>query len=253
MPKTGVLVYCFNTPTYRYDLIASKTIPLLQKNLRSDITVVTNTETKKCLEKLEHLENINFIILEPQKGNFIDQKPWYNLERHSAYNVSPYDNTILLDIDYFCYSDHLLDYVRTDHDFWIHDSVYDVTGKNSYEFSRNSIIPMLWATVIIFKKTQKVKAIFETVAHVKKFYQYYCSLYRVDFRNFRNDYAFSIAVHQIDGMISTNKIPVRLPTLPANAKVIRVDQSGIAWELDDKVGLVENMDLHVIDKGVAYV
>lgn len=250
MPKTGVLLYCFNTPKYRYDLIASKTIPLLRKNLNVDITVITDPETHQYLKQFDWLD---FKTIEPQKGNTIDQKPWYNLERHKAYDLSPYDNTILLDIDYFCYTDQLLSYAETEHDFWIHDKVYDVTGKGSYDFSRNSIIPMLWATVIVFKKTQRVKAIFETVAHVKQFYQYYCTLYRIDFGNFRNDYAFSIAAHQIEGMVPTKKIPVRLPTLPANAKVTSVYQSGLVWEMDDKVGTVENTDIHVIDKGVAYV
>lgn len=250
MSKTGVLLYCFNTPKYRYDLIASKTIPLLRKNLNVDITVITDPETHEYLKQFDW---VDFKTIEPQKGNTIDQKPWYNLERHRAYDLSPYDNTILLDIDYFCYTDQLLYYAETKHDFWIHDRVYDVTGKGSYDFSRNSIIPMLWATVIVFKKTQRVKAIFETVAHVKQFYQYYCTLYRIDFGNFRNDYAFSIAAHQIEGMVPTKKIPVRLPTLPANAKVTSVYQSGLVWEMDDMVGTVENTDIHVIDKGVAYV
>ena len=250
MSKTGVLLYCFNTPKYRYGLIASKTIPLLRKNLNLDITVITDPDTYKCMKQFD---TVDYKMLEPQRGNTIDQKPWYNLERHRAYELSPYDNTILLDIDYFCYTDQLLTYADTEHDFWIHDKVYDVTGKGSYEFSRNSIIPMLWATVIVFKKTKKVKAIFDTVAHVKKFYQYYCSLYRIDFRNFRNDYAFSIAAHQMDGMVPTKKIPVRLPTLPANAKVKSLGESGLVWEIEDKVGAIENMDLHIIDKGVAYV
>jgi hypothetical protein len=223
---------------------------LLRKNLNIDITVITDPETHEYLKQFDW---VDFKTIEPQKGNTIDQKPWYNLERHKAYDLSPYDNTILLDIDYFCYTDQLLSYAETEHDFWVHDQVYDVTGKGSYEFSRNSIIPMLWATVIVFKKTQRVKAIFETVAHVKQFYQYYCTLYRIDFGNFRNDYAFSIAAHQIEGMVPTKKIPVRLPTLPANAKVTSVYQSGLVWEMDDKVGTVENTDIHVIDKGVAYV
>ena len=212
--------------------------------------MITDPETHEYLKQFDW---VDFKTIEPQKGNTIDQKPWYNLERHKAYDLSPYDNTILLDIDYFCYTDQLLSYAETEHDFWIHDKVYDVTGKGSYDFSRNSIIPMLWATVIVFKKTQRVKAIFETLAHVKQFYQYYCTLYRIDFGNFRNDYAFSIAAHQIEGMVPTKKIPVRLPTLPANAKVTSVYQSGLVWEMDDKVGTVENTDIHVIDKGVAYV
>jgi hypothetical protein len=75
----------------------------------------------------------------------------------------------------------------------------------------------------------------------------------VDFKNFRNDYAFAIALHQMDGLVSTNKIPVTLPTLPGNAKVTKFDQQGITWELGDTKGVITGTDVHVIDKGVAYV
>lgn len=250
MSHTGVLVYCFNTPVYRYDKIAAKTIPLLKKNLGLEITMITDIDTFKMLPDLGH---INYKLLEPEKTNGIDRKPWYNLERHRAYDLSPYDTTILVDIDYFCYTEQLLEYAKTDHDFWIHEHVHDLTGKNNYAFKSNSIIPMLWATVIIFKKTKKVRALFDMVRQVKNNYQYYCSLYRIDFKNFRNDYAFSMAAHQIDGMVTTNKIPVKLPTLPANARVLRVTDTGITWELDNVENSIDHSDVHVIDKGVAYV
>ena len=75
----------------------------------------------------------------------------------------------------------------------------------------------------------------------------------IDFKNFRNDYAFAIALHQLDGLVPTKKIPVSLPTLPAQAKVVKFDQESIVWELEDKTGIVYDTDVHVIDKGVAHV
>jgi hypothetical protein len=247
---TGVMMYCFNTEFYSYDKIAAKTVPLVKKNLGLEVTLVTNAET---FEKLPPLGFVNYKIIKNETGNQIDRKPWHNLDRHRAYEISPYDTTLLLDLDYFCYTDHLLTYAEVEDDFLIHDKVYDITGKNSYDFRKNSIIPMLWATVIIFKKTDRAKRIFNMVKYIKENYQYFCSLYRVDFKNFRNDYAFAIALHQMDGLVSTNKIPVTLPTLPGNAKVTKFDQQGITWELGDTKGVITGTDVHVIDKGVAYV
>ena len=142
---------------------------------------------------------------------------------------------------------------KSNDDFLIHDKVYDITGRNSYDFRSNSIIPMLWATVIVFKKTQRVKKIFDMVNYIKANYAYFCSLYRIDYKNFRNDYAFAMALHQIDGMVPTKKIPVKLPTLPALAKVIEVQEDCLVWELEDNTGVIYDTDVHVIDKGVAYV
>ena len=247
---TGVLLYCFNTDSYRYDKIAAKTIPLLRRNLGLEITVVTNDETRVHLPEQE---GVNYMVIENQTGNYINQKSWHNLDRHRAYELSPYEKTILLDIDYFCYSDYLLTLANTDQDFMVHDKVHDVTGHDSYEFARNSMIPMVWATVIIFKKTPKAMAIFDMVKYVKERYSYFCDLYRIDFQNFRNDYAFAIALHQLGGFKGYETIPNRLPTLPAAAKVTEVSATHVSWNHQGRHGKIANNDLHVIDKGVQNV
>ena len=112
---------------------------------------------------------------------------------------------------------------------------------------------MLWATVIIFRKSPKSKSVFDMVQYIKKHYQHFCSLYRIDFRNFRNDYAFSIAMHQLEGFVPTKKLPARLITLPALAEVTRVESNGIEWQMEGRVGAIQDSDVHVIDKGVAHV
>jgi len=249
---TGVLLFCFNTEHYSYDKIAAKTIPLIKKNLGLPVTVVTNNSTQELLKK-SLSDGINYKVIDNEIGNSIDNKPWHNLDRFRAYDISTYETTFLLDIDYFCFTNNLLTYADCVDDFLIHDQVHDLTGGKSYDFRQNSIIPMLWATVIIFRKTPRARAIFHMVEHIKKHYQYYCSLYRIDFRNFRNDYAFSMACHQVDGFLPTKKLPTKLPTLPAWAKVLEVNDEGLAWQSLDKSGKVINSDVHVIDKGVAYV
>tara|TARA_R110000822_G_scaffold31217_1_gene90407 strand:+ start:372 stop:1118 length:747 start_codon:yes stop_codon:yes gene_type:complete len=247
---TGVLLYCFNTESYRYDKIAAKTIPLLRQHLGLEITVVTNDETRVHLPEQE---GVTYMVIENQTGNYINQKSWHNLDRHRAYELSPYEKTILLDIDYFCYSDYLLTLANTDQDFMVHDKVHDVTGHDSYKFARNSMIPMVWATVIIFKKTPRTMAIFDMVKYVKERYSYFCDLYRIDFQNFRNDYAFAIALHQLGGFKGYETIPNRLPTLPAAAKVTEVSATHVSWNHQGRHGKIANNDLHVIDKGVQNV
>jgi hypothetical protein len=247
---TGVLLYCFNTESYRYDKIAAKTIPLLRQNLGLEITVVTNDETRVHLPEQE---GVNYMVITNQTGNYINQKSWHNLDRHRAYELSPYEKTILLDIDYFCYSDYLLTLANTDQDFMVHDKVHDVTGHDSYKFARNSMIPMVWATVIIFKKTPRAMAIFDMVKYVKERYSYFCDLYRIDFQNFRNDYAFAIALHQLGGFKGYETIPNRLPTLPAAARVTEVSATHVSWNHQGRHGRIANNDLHIIDKGVQNV
>jgi hypothetical protein len=112
---------------------------------------------------------------------------------------------------------------------------------------------MLWATVIIFKKTDRAKRIFDTVKYVKQYYQHFCDLYRVDFRNFRNDYAFSVAVNQVNGHTQQKFLPGKLPTLPGIAKVLEITDTGIVFKYDDKINYIENQDVHILDKEIANV
>ena len=248
--STGVLLYCFNTPTCDYHRLLERCVELIKKNLKLEITVVTNYETFK---KLKPLGMINYKFIDEELGNLRNGDQWNQLERCYAYDISPYDTTIVMDIDYFCYTDNLLTYINIDEDFLVHDKIHDLTGKNVYEFRDNSIIPMVWATVIIFKKTDRAKRIFDMVKYIKKYYQYFCQLYRVDFTNFRNDYAFSMAMNQVNGNISQKFLPGRLPTLPGLAKVLKITDTGVAFKYDDKINFIEDQDIHIIDKEVVNV
>ena len=246
----GVLVFCVNTDSYRYDKIAAKTIPLLKKNLGLPVTVVTNFETYKNLPPLGF---IDYKFIENQTGNTIDGKPWHNLDRHRAYELSPYDATLLVDIDYFCFNNDLLKLFEAEDRFLVHDKVHDVSGNNSYDFRNSSSIPMVWATLIFFRKCDFSRSVFEMVKYVKQNYEYFCNLYRIDFRNFRNDYAFAIALTQLHGFTNFPTMPTKLATLPASAKVISVNEEGITWQNGAELGELRNTDVHVIDKGVQNV
>jgi hypothetical protein len=112
---------------------------------------------------------------------------------------------------------------------------------------------MLWATVIIFKKTDRAKRIFDTVKYIKQNYQHFCNLYRVDFLNFRNDYAFSVAVNQVNGNIQQNFLPGKLPTLPGVAKVLQITDTSVVFKYDNKISYIENQDVHILDKEIANV
>jgi hypothetical protein len=241
---TGILLFCFDTDTCEYSRIANRCISLIQKNLDLPITVVTNNNTK---EKLQH-RDISLKIFKNETGNLRGKKQWNNLDRCHAYDLSPYQNTILMDIDYLPYTNNLLEYIKVSEDFLIHDKIHDLTGKGVYDFRKRSIIPMLWATVIIFRKTARARNIFDMVKYVKKHYQYFCDLYKIDMRNFRNDYAFTIALNQINGNMQQSFLPGNLPTLPEVAKVQKITDEGVIFKYDDKIGYIRDQDVHVIDK-----
>lgn len=246
----GILLYCFDTPTCKYHKILERCVRLIQKNLNLEITVVTNYETFKSIR---NLGMINYKLIDNETNNKRGKEFWYNLDRHTAYDMSPYDKTILMDIDYFCFTNNLLNLLDIDEDFLIHDKIHDLTGKDVYNFRKKSIIPILWATVIVFEKTARVKRIFDFVKYVKQNYQHFINLYRIDYNNFRNDYAFSIAVNQVNGHTQQKFLPGKLPTLPAIAKVLEFKDNGLVYRYEDKINFIEDQDVHVLDKEIVNV
>ena len=44
-----------------------------------------------------------------------------------------------------------------------------------------------------------------------------------------------------------------LSTLPPDCKVIKLSDSGIAWQYKDKIDWIENQDVHILNKEIANV
>tara|TARA_Y100001938_G_scaffold151083_1_gene245782 strand:+ start:5758 stop:6507 length:750 start_codon:yes stop_codon:yes gene_type:complete len=246
----GILLFCFDTKDFEYHKILEKCVHLLKKNLKLEITVVTNFETFK---KIKPLGFINYKFIEPEVGNKKNGLDWKNVDRHMAYELSPYDTTLVMDIDYFVYTDNLKQLLDTKYDFLISKHAYDLTNRDVFDLRRSSMIDMVWATVFVFRKTKKSKMIFDMVKYVKKYYGYFLDLYRIRDRRFRNDYAFAIALEQLNGFISYDTMPLTLSTLPPDCKIVKMSDTGIAWQYDSNLNYIENQDVHVLNKEIANV
>jgi hypothetical protein len=70
---------------------------------------------------------------------------------------------------------------------------------------------MYWATILYFTKSEMAKTIFDLTSHIKENYEYYRNVYDITESKFRNDYAFSIAVHMLCGFRESTVWPKELP------------------------------------------
>ena len=243
---TGVLLYCFNTPETNYHRLAERCVAQIRKYLKLEITIVTNIETYK---KFKPLGMINYKLVEnsttntrPYRGKSV---AWYNRERVQAYEHSPYDVTILMDCDYFVFSNTLLELAKTNFDMLLHDKVHDLTGKEMIMGTDEATLPLVWATVTLFKKNANTKAIFDMIKHVQEYYPHYKNLYRIRYINYRNDYAFAIALHQLN---LGSRIPTPMAMLADSAHIIDSDDHGIAFKQNDSVYFTSGQDVHALDK-----
>lgn len=248
--KKGILLFCFDTVDHKYHKILERCVHLIKKNLKLEITVVTNFDTYKHLKPLGF---VNYKFIEPELGNAKNGQEWKNVDRHLAYELSPYDVTLVMDIDYFPFTDNLRQFMDTKYDFLISKDAYDLTDRNSFDHRRFSIIDMVWATVFVFKKGKKAKRIFDMIKYVKSYYSYFLDLYRIYDRRFRNDYAFAIALQQANGFLNYDTLPIRLPTLPPDCDIMKFTDEGIVWQYNDQINCTEDQDVHVLNKEVANV
>ena len=247
---TGVLMYCFDTPEVNYHLLAERCVAQIRKYLKLEITIVTNFET---FEQFNDIAGLNIKLVKNKTGNkraYRGQSiAWHNLERSLAYKHSPYDTTILMDCDYFVFTDNLLTYTNTDYDFLLHNKVYDLTGENMIEGKNESTVPIVWATVTIFRKSVFAEQVFNLIQHIQQHYAHYRNLYRIKYKNYRNDFAFAIALHQLNGFNShKNFIPTPMAMLAHEVDVLDMSDKTITFKYNNKVNMVEEQDVHIMDK-----
>lgn len=127
-----------------------------------------------------------------------------NESRSTVYDLSPYDETLLIDCDYLVCNDALNNVWGSTEDVMINKNAIGLMHNqlSAEEIRLNAYgIRMYWATVIYFKKGKKAKMLFDLVEHVKENWEFYKLTYEFPGYMFRNDYAFSIAIHMLNGFI----------------------------------------------------
>jgi hypothetical protein len=150
--------------------------------------------------------------------------------RTQAYELSPYDETILLDSDYIIANDVLTHCFEQDSNFLIYKDASDLTGfRDNTEFLKISetSVDFYWATVVFFRKTKDNKVFFDLTKHIQENWQHYNSIFQINKPTFRNDWVFSIAIHIMNGYQDgdfANKLPGK--------KYYTADRD-ILWKLED--------------------
>jgi len=128
--------------------------------------------------------------------------PFKNDIRDQVYDLSPYDETLLLDTDYIISNDLLKSCFDMNDDIMMFKESYDIAkSRNEKEFKYVSdySVDFYWATVVFFRKTPENKIYFDLIKHVKENWNHYRRVYQIKSELFRNDFAFSIAIHIMNG------------------------------------------------------
>jgi hypothetical protein len=198
-------------------------------------------------------DNSRLLYNGPGKKQAIDFK---NGNRSSAYDLTPWDRTLVIDSDFLVFSNRLTQYLNSNQDFMICPAMKDICAERSQGpiLLNSASIETLWATNIIFNKTPEVKILFNLVDHIKEHWEYYGALYKFDTRRFRNDFAFSVACHIMSGY-GLAKFYTDLPAPVWSTdqdKLVKIDNSGnlifLVPHLEGRVVRSKGQDIHIMNK-----
>lgn len=257
----GVILFAFNSPKYNYYDMAHVTARRVKHFLGLPTTLVTDEDSVP--DDYEEHGWDNIIRVTPDKDNFRDWGLWINKGRYMAYELSPYDETLLLDVDYIVNSDKLLSIFDFYDDFCCHNRTeYLMQFGAPQELLSAYSYETLWATVVAFKKTERAKQIFEALEMVQKNYEHYGDIHSFIGGIYRNDYALTLALKIVNGH-SDNKrdyIPWNLVHVGKNTQIEKANEDELDTEFVVKFDNwkrgkikkeyinVKDMDFHLMNK-----
>lgn len=226
MTTTGVAFFAYNNTKIDYaklSVLAARYVKRYMKHSNTclitdqwtwdwliDTTKDIRTEDafdEVILANVEHPSNI--------RSNY--DSPWTkfksefkNSNKHKVIDYTPYDRTLLLDID-FIVQNNDLDYIfDTNASVAMYQDAESITGllpapneQRLYEHG----IPMLWSTAIYFDKHHPdSRMFFDLWEHISENYDFYKFLYGFPGTLYRTDYCVSIAAHIMNGMNNSDVI-----------------------------------------------
>ena len=272
MMSKGILLFAFNNIEIDYIKQAIFCVKKAKEHLKLPVALVTDNSSyldtnypfyKKYIDQVIPVQRENTT----QVRNFADgvysirKLHWKNHSRSDCYELSPFNETIVLDVDYIICNDILLNCFKIDEDFLIYRNPTDVadTVRTIQLFDRISdrSIDMWWATGFYFKKTPFMKMYFDLVKHIKDNWPYYRLIYQIPNNNYRNDFSFSIAIHILRGFQNSfwpSTMPGKMYMAWDSDMLEEVDDNKLSIVSDYKgkgyfMGVsIENCNVHVMNK-----
>lgn len=271
----GAVIFAHNSVEVDYSLLAIISGGLAKKYLEIPVSLITDKWTLSWLKEsnmYDIAESVFDKIIEVEKpesnnnrylsdGNgFKKLIPFINSNRYSVYDLSPYDQTLMLDSDYLIFSNYLNNYWDVDTDVMVSTAMNDIKGDRAGVLDKwvsGPGVQMYWATTVMFRKSLYAKTFFDLVEHIRDNYVYYGNLYKFNYTQYRNDIAFSIALHILNGFENNpqDHLPPILSTFDIDVLVGVKPNSQLTFLIDNPYGrqdpvatTIKNTDVHIMNK-----
>lgn len=240
----GVLLCAHDNEVVDYATLAVGCAEFIKRHLGVSISLITDSKTWESLERqwpdrADHFHKVEFVDEEENsvrtyfnKEGEIQRGVFHNRSRKQAFDLTPYDETMIVDVDYLVLGNSLNRVWGSDADIRMNVGIEDLGSCPAIKMTRK-INPMSmdihWATVFYFKKNNASERFFDLVNHVAENYEFYSATYRFKGVLYRNDFAFTIANHIMSGYSGESFVE----PLPDDHTIFCWDQSKIIQLRDD--------------------
>jgi hypothetical protein len=275
--EKGICIFCYNNEQIDYVKLSIICSLLAKKNLNLPIALITDTNTESYIESnfnTDLIDNcfdyiISQNITHESNKRIHNDSPWYefvapfyNTNKQNVFNLSPFNQTLLIDSDYLIYTDNLNKIFDQGVNLATFDNAKSIRNDNPLlgEIYLNpNGIKMYWSTAIYFTKDKINSIFFNLWNHVKENYDYYQMLYKFPSGLYRTDFAISIANHILNGRsqgnFCTNLPQKQMYYSSQNDNLIDVKNDSLLFVANDvkenwKDIAVKwsNLDVHVMNK-----
>jgi hypothetical protein len=255
----GILLFAHDSEELRYGVMAIWMSERIAMHLNKPVSIVTDQFTLDNLKNLsvdptKYFDKIiikEFNVAQSRRldGEYI---PFKNLDRSDAYDLTPYDETLILDTDISISSDRLNLVWDNAEDVLISNDCIDLFSRkhNEFDFLKDHGIKFHWATEFYFRKSELAEEFFKKCKYIRDNYFWYSVLYGMPNYPVRNDHIWSIAIHELDYPFA--KIPrnLRYSIASDNIQKLTEEQIVVCGLVDKKfrVTNIKNQDIHLMNK-----
>lgn len=257
----GVLIYAFNNGLIDYFRQAVWCADRVNHYLNLPVTIVTDDDSM-ANRQTQH----NVVLTQADCGGSRVFNPsadsnanqWFNGNRFQSWDLSPYQETLVLDSDYVVCSDQLLRLFDCGMTVTAMKNVYDVTDRNGFDpyqwISNRRGLHHYWATVIYFSRDQLSQDFFSMMDMIKKNYRHYSELYGFTMHPFRNDFAASVALTAIYGhdTDAVPEIPWNMANVFSDVEIGQINHDTFdfyyTYGKDHKKTRISGQDFHFMNK-----
>ena len=252
----GFLFFAHNNQQVDYGLMALWTATRVRRHLGVGSSIVADRATLNQLDQtrpgwrttFDHvIEQESTATQTKRYGEPTNQLTFHNLDRISAWDLTPYSETIVMDTDIAIQTARLNLLWGSNEDFIVCDRSSDLNGivDDEFKWVSDRSIKFYWATVFYFKKNATTEVFFNTCKWVRNNYSWFSSIYQLPSGPIRNDFIWSIALH-------TLKHPA--PVLPFNLlhsnfedRLVDMTDSGLKFLTKGALCKIVQ-DVHVFNK-----